>query len=154
MNKITTIIAIFFTLIANAQTVSIPDANFKAKLLAASPSNTIASTSTPIYNSTTGIWSVANYTNIDTSGDGEIQVSEAILIKYVNVQCFGCGNIQKITNLEGIQEFLSLEYFNCSSNLIGNLTDPLNISNPSIRYFNCSDNFIPAINIINLPNLF
>ena len=67
--------------LANAQIVNIPDANFKAKLLAASPTNTIASTQTPA--GPTGGMSV--YHTIDTNGDGEIQVTEAQAIKYLNV---------------------------------------------------------------------
>ena len=153
MSKIITIIVLFFTLIANAQIVSIPDANFKAKLLSASSSNAIASTEAPVYNAITSTWSVGTYTSIDTNSDGQIQISEAILIKYINVKCFGCGNPQKITSLVGIQDFLSLEYFNCGGNLLGNLSAPLNISNPSIRYFNCSTNLIQSINVINLPNI-
>ena len=35
---------------ANAQIVNIPDANFMYWLLTASPSNTIASTETPVFN--------------------------------------------------------------------------------------------------------
>jgi hypothetical protein len=48
-----------------AQIVTIPDANFKAKLLEASPTNVIA------YNN-------GGYIKIDVNNDGEIQQSEAL----------------------------------------------------------------------------
>ena len=70
---------------ANAQIVNIPDANFKAKLLSASASNTVASRQTPVYNPTYGTWSVSNYSSIDTNGDGEIQVTESRAIKWLKV---------------------------------------------------------------------
>jgi hypothetical protein len=57
----------------NAQIVSIPNVTFKAKLLSASASNYIAKANGNAY------------VSIDTNGDGEIQVSEAQSIKYLNV---------------------------------------------------------------------
>jgi hypothetical protein len=60
--------------------INIPDANFKAKLLAASHGIQIASTQTPdLYGY------VSFYSKIDTNNDGEIQVSEAIVIKYLKI---------------------------------------------------------------------
>lgn len=53
------------SLAVNAQIINIPDANFKAKLLSSSPSNTIAKNLS------------GNYFAIDANGDGEIQQSEA-----------------------------------------------------------------------------
>lgn len=58
------IILTFIGHVGNAQIVTIPDANFKAKLLAANPNNTIASNN------------FANVT-IDTNGNNEIEVNEA-----------------------------------------------------------------------------
>ncbi len=56
----------FFTT-ANSQIVNIPDANFKAKLLTANTTNTIAKNL------------FKNYIKIDVNNDGQIQESEAIL---------------------------------------------------------------------------
>jgi hypothetical protein len=69
----------FFLLIAinvfvsNAQIVTIPDANFKTKLLASSTSNTIARNS------------MGSNIKIDANSDNEIQVSEALQVGYLNV---------------------------------------------------------------------
>lgn len=49
----------------NSQIVNIPDANFKAKLLSSSPSNTVAKDLN------------GNYFAIDANGDGEIETTEA-----------------------------------------------------------------------------
>ena len=82
---------------ANAQIVNIPDANFKALLLSASPSN--------------GIAFDANYYNcsIDLNNDGEIQLNEI-----QNIYRLAISGLD-ISNLSGI------EYFsNCSPNVILN----------------------------------
>ena len=144
MNKIITIIAVFFTLIANAQIVSIPDANFKAKLLAASSSNTIASTDTPVYNATTNSWSVANYTNIDTNGDGEIQVSEALVIKYLDLSA------SNISNLSGIESFTNLQDLICTDNQL----NFLDVSqNTVLTKLSCGYNLFTALNLGQNTNL-
>jgi Leucine-rich repeat (LRR) protein len=89
----------------NAQIVNIPDANFKAKLLLASPSNYIASTETPDASG-----NVTTYSQIDTNNDGEIQVSEALAIKWLYI-------IQSsIANLTGIESFTNLEFLACGDN--------------------------------------
>ena len=139
MNKIITIVAVFFTLIANAQTVSIPDANFKAKLLSASSSNTIASTEAQVYNATNGSWSViSTYSNIDTSGDGEIQVSEALAIKYLDLSA------SNISNLSGIESFTNLQNLICENNQIG----ILDVSqNTALTKLNCGNNPFTSLDI-------
>ena len=60
MKKLYTLLFIAFAFITNAQIVNIPDANFKAKLLQASPSIQIAK-------STAGLW-----IKVDANNDGEI----------------------------------------------------------------------------------
>ena len=145
MNKITIIIAFFFTLIANAQTVSIPDANFKAKLLSASSSNTIASTEAQVYNATTGTWSViSTYSNIDTSGDGEIQVSEALVIKYLDLSA------SNISNLSGIESFTNLQNLICSDNQLSFLDVS---QNTVLTYLNCGINPFTSLNLSQNTNL-
>ena len=63
MKKLYTLLFLVYGFITNAQIVNIPDANFKAKLLSASASNGVASTETPLYNSSNGSWSVSSFHN-------------------------------------------------------------------------------------------
>ncbi|MEO8110130.1 MAG: T9SS type A sorting domain-containing protein [Ginsengibacter sp.] len=76
----------------NAQNVNIPDAVFKAALVA-DP-------------------------NIDINGDGEIQVAEAAAFTgAINVSSL----VISITNLQGIEAFTSLTQLDCSNNQLTNL---------------------------------
>ncbi|MCW1148457.1 T9SS type A sorting domain-containing protein [Flavobacterium lacisediminis] len=91
----------FFSIgvLGNAQIVNIPDANFKTRLLAASPSNTIAKNLS------------GSYFKIDSNSDGIIQVSEAEQVSYIYLNQYnGAG----IYSLVGINEFPNLTYFSCS----------------------------------------
>ena len=98
---------IAFTTFCNAQIINIPDANFKAKLLQASPFNEIASIENPIYDISNNSITIANYSTIDTNGDGEIQISEAVMIKYLNLsQIIVSSNI---TSIVGIEYFTNLQ---------------------------------------------
>jgi hypothetical protein len=124
--------------VGKAQIVNIPDANFKAKLLQASPDNYIASTQTPI-----DTW-VPTYSKIDTNNDGEIQVSEALAIQWLAV------DQSNITNLTGIEGFTNLLYLSCNSNQITSL----NVSGLTYLYdLDCSDNLLPSLDVSGLTNL-
>ena len=103
MKKLYFLFFFAFSFLANAQIINIPDANFKAKLLEASSSNYIASTED--INNTGGAF---NYTAIDTNNDGEIQVSEALAIKYLNVGPYQTSN-SNIRNLIGIEALTSFK---------------------------------------------
>lgn len=130
--------------VANAQIVNIPDANFKAKLLSASSSNQVASTQIPTYNSFSDSWSVSNYQTIDTNGDGEIQVSEAQVIKWLNV------NNTNISNLDGLNSFSNLQVFNC----VNMQTNTLNVSElTNLKSLNCSSSQITSLNVDGLTNI-
>ena len=124
---------------ANAQIVNIPDANFKARLLIASSSNIIASIQTPDING-----NVTTYNSIDTNGDGEIQVSEAALIKYLYL------SPTSITSLEGITSFTNLVNLKCSGlQLISlNLSGLINL-----KFLTCNNNQITSLNVSGLINL-
>ena len=94
---------IYFLLLAlglftgvNAQIINFPDANFKAKLLSASSSNQIASSATTFINS-----SPTSYNKIDINNDGEIQISEASNITWLNISS------SSISNLTGISFFMN-----------------------------------------------
>ncbi|NHN24472.1 T9SS type A sorting domain-containing protein [Flavobacterium jejuense] len=145
MKKIYLLLLVLLGLNLQAQIVNIPDANFKAKLLSASSSNQIASTQTP--NTFNG--SVSMYHKIDTNEDGEIQVSEALTIKYLNVSS---SNISSITGLEA---FTNILYLNATNNQLSNVNFSSNLnlkfiqlSNNIITNIDCSQNL--NLNTINL----
>jgi len=103
MKKLTFLTAILFALpiISFGQNVNIPDANFKAYL-------------------------VGNI-NINTNGDNQIQVSEAsvfnggIILIAGPGPGVGGGEGLNITDLTGIEAFVSLTYLNCSWNQLTSL---------------------------------
>ncbi|TBX71128.1 T9SS type A sorting domain-containing protein [Flavobacterium silvisoli] len=129
---------LFFNLI-QGQIINIPDANFKAKLLSASALVQVASIQTPNLSG-----NVSSYNSIDTNNDGEIQVSEALVIKYLNINS---GNIMDLT---GIENFTNLVNLNCSTNQL----TTLNISAlTNLVFLNCSVNQLSALNVTNLTSL-
>ncbi len=135
---------IAFTTFCNAQIINFPDANFKAKLLSAQTSNAIASNQNPTSNNLYTIWSVPSYNKIDTNNDGEIQISEAQDIQWLDVSS------ASITNMSGIENFTNLKYLNCKYNSLNtlNLSQLLNL-----EALNCFSSNISSINVTNLNNL-
>ncbi|RFC53278.1 T9SS type A sorting domain-containing protein [Brumimicrobium aurantiacum] len=107
-----------------ANIVNIPDANFKAALLA--QGTTITGN---------GI------SPIDTDGDGEICETEA--------QAY-TGNIQipsqGISDLTGIEAFTALTVLNCSSNQLTNLDVS---ANTALLTLNCTFNQLTSLNVAN-----
>lgn len=93
MKTLLSFITALITFSAQSQIISFPDANFKAKLLAASASNTIAQD-----------LSGADF-KIDANNDGEIEVSEAQQVKQLHVLYEPA-----ITSIVGIKNFTNLEY--------------------------------------------
>lgn len=128
----------FFSFIVNAQIINIPDANFKAALLSANTNN-IASTETPNSN---GL--VTSFNTIDTNGDGEIQVTEAQVIKLLKVEFLS------ISDLTGIEAFVNLEALWCGYNQLTSLNL---LNNSNTKYLNCKVNNINSLNISSLTNL-
>jgi uncharacterized repeat protein (TIGR01451 family) len=105
MKKLYTfLVVILTTLCSTAQIVNIPDANFKAKLLAASSSNWVASSQTPNVDG-----NVTSYNKIDTNNDGQIQVSEASAIKYLKIYDSSMNTLP-IYSVTGLESFTNLEY--------------------------------------------
>ena len=130
MKKILLFTVLLLSLFANAQIINIPDANFKAKLLAASPTN--------------GIALDANYNQIkiDINNDSEIQINEALQVYYLNI------HNSNINNLEGIRSFTNIINLVCE----GNSLTSLDLSGLANLYFlNCSLNL--ALSTINLNGL-
>ena len=113
------IILISYT-ITQAQIVNIPDTNFKNALLNHNPA-------------------------IDTNGDGEIQVNEAIAFSgYLNVEQ------KNIADLTGIEAFTNLTVLRCS----GNNLSFLNVSNnTNLTQLYCHYNQLSNLDISNNPNL-
>ena len=127
---------LLFTGMVKAQIVTIPDANFKAKLLAA--------TTIPI----NGIYIAkdlsGNPIKIDANNDGEIQNSEALAVSYSDVSS------SKISDLTGISSFTNLTSLNCSSNQLTSL-DVTSLVN--LTYLNCYYNQITSLDVMSLVNL-
>lgn len=145
---------IFFSINGTSQIINIPDANFKTKLLQANISNNVASSSYPI---NTPI-------NIDTNGNGEIEVSEVIVIKALDVSnsnIASLNGIQSFTNLKklicknnlltdlDVNNLTQLSFLDCSHNLLTNLS--CQSSNNKIEDFNCSYN---ELSTLLLPNFY
>ena len=114
MKKTLLIILVFCCInLIQAQNVNIPDVNFKNYLLSNSA--------------------------INTNGDGQIQVSEAIAF---NGSIF-CGN-KNISNLTGIQAFVNITELFCFANQL----TTLNLSqNTALLYLDCSSNQLTSLNI-------
>jgi Leucine-rich repeat (LRR) protein len=139
----------FFTT-ANAQIVTIPDANFKASLL-----------ESPYFTKDLA----GNYFKIDANNDGQIQELEALEVSSLNLRDL------KLYSLVGIQSFKNLKSLNCNDNLLRslnvtgltNLEDldcsfneivSLNVTGlTNLKELNCSYNVLTSINVIGLTNL-
>lgn len=137
-------VANFQLIVASDGIVNIPNANLKAKLLAANESNSIASNVNPNSSATLNV-----YTKIDTNQDGEIQFSEAQAIIYLNVS----GNQSTnggIQDLQGIEAFYNLITFSCKYNQLSSID--LSVL-PNIRNFYCTNNSLTSIDFTNTSDL-
>ena len=142
MKKLYFLLFFVFSFLAKAQIVNIPDANFKAKLLSANPSNSIASTEMSIYNAPSLNWIVSNYHTIDTNGDGEIQVVEAEAIKYLSLQ------YSTISDLTGIEAFVNLQTLYCHNNQLTSLDIT---QNTQLRVLHCFNNQLTSLDFTQNP---
>lgn len=135
MKKIlfTSILIIGFSWIGKAQIINFPDANFKGILLSASTSNTIATNAShfPII--------------IDTSGDGEIQLSEALQVHQLRI------TNANISNLSGIEYFANLANLNCNNNQLTSLA--LLATLPNLASLYCDQNQLTALDVSGLSAL-
>ena len=109
---------------AQAQNVNIPDAIFKAALVANS--------------------------SINTNMDAEIQVSEASVFNgsiYLAVVIFNSPGLNNITDLTGIEAFVSLISLDCS----GNALTSLDVSAcTALTYLYCRENFWSSLTSLNV----
>ena len=126
------LVLVFMVLTANAQIINIPDVNFKARLLAASPSNTTAASG------------VTTFIKIDSNNNNEIEVSEALQVTMLNV------SISEIYDMTGIEYFTNLRTLNCDQNHISTL-DLNNLS--SLKSLYCNLNLLTALNLTGLTQL-
>lgn len=125
------LLALCFITSAKAQIINFPDANFKAKLLAANTSNFTASD--------------VNHDAmvIDANSNGEIEVSEALNVYILEIQD---SNIQDLT---GIAYFTNLWQLTCRGNQLTNL----DVSNLNLAYLFCGNNQIGNLNLGHSNNL-
>uniref|UniRef100_UPI0023F585B1 DUF7619 domain-containing protein n=1 Tax=Flavobacterium filum TaxID=370974 RepID=UPI0023F585B1 len=115
-----------------AQIITIPDANFKAKLLEASPFNQIA------------LNAAGESVAIDINTDGEIQVSEALQIQTLYL------GYSFITSLEGISYFVNLRRLDVYNSQLSELDLTQNIN---LEYLYCQENQLTILNVSGLSNL-
>lgn len=115
----------------NAQTITIPDANFKAKLLEANETNYIAN------------YLGGKSAKIDTNGNGEIEISEALKITELSL------DNAKIISLEGIKNFVNLKYLSFYNNMVSTF----DLNGMNIINLDCSSNQITDIDVTGLANL-
>lgn len=103
MKKIYLIISLIMFTVFNAQIVNIPDANFKAYLLSANSTNYIAK---DVNN---------NSVVIDTNGDNEIQVSEANIIRTLDISGTTNSIGSQISSIVGVKSFTNLSKLSVQS---------------------------------------
>ena len=116
----------------NAQIITIPDVNFKAKLLSASTSNSIA---LDINN---------NSIVIDINSNNSIELSEALVVYSLNV------SNSNISSLQGLNYFTNLEELYCNNNQLTTLDVS---SNVNLYYINCKNNFLTTIDTSSINDL-
>lgn len=116
-----------------ADIVVFTDANFKQRLVTASPIFGVATNSN------------YEFVSIDTNGDGEIQVSETLPIKGLNIMN------SNVVNLTGIQAFTNLEIFDCTNNQITNIEVINSLTN--LKVFKCISSGFATLNLSTLTNL-
>jgi uncharacterized repeat protein (TIGR01451 family) len=150
--KLLFLIALFCTIQITAQTVSIPDANFKAKLIQANISIQIA-------RNLAGQWF-----KIDANSDGQIQTTEAQQVSALYV------NFSNISNMTGIASFTNLKILSCYNNTITgidvsalsqlqelycytNSLTSLVVTGTALKRLDCFENPITAINFLGLNTL-
>jgi hypothetical protein len=116
----------------SAQTINIPDQYFKTRLLQSSPSFEVAKNI-----------SGANIV-VDTNGNGEIEVSEALNVYQLKI------DNSAISNLTGVEYFTNLRKLVCWNN---QLTTFSTAGLTNLKYLDLSSNNISTINLDALTNL-
>ncbi len=137
MKKLYILLFLAFSFIVNAQIINFPDANFKAALV----------------NSNWQYGSIAKNINgnnmtIDTNGDGEIQVTEALQVYQFNITSVNSSNINSI---EGVNSFSNLKKIYCDGISMSsvNIDGLLNLEELYVMYCGLTN-----YNIVNCPNFY
>nr|WP_294787130.1 T9SS type A sorting domain-containing protein [uncultured Flavobacterium sp.] len=136
------IFAFYYFIGLSAQVINFPDPNFKATLLRSDTTNLIAKDS------------YGQSIKIDVNKNGEIEVSEALLVKDLNFGYYEYGVISQIYNLQGIENFSNLEYltFQFLPKVTSvNLSNLINLKHLSMSQ--CSITSFDASSLINLQKL-
>jgi hypothetical protein len=132
MKKFYAIFLLSICFVAQSQIVNIPDPIFKAELVAASPENYTAM-------GTNG----SNIT-IDTNGDGEIQLTEALAVYRLNL-------VAPSSDLTGIKSFVNLQQLDAGYLALETL-DVSGMTNLVTIYV--TDNFITSLNVSGCTQLY
>ncbi|KFF18865.1 T9SS type A sorting domain-containing protein [Chryseobacterium sp. JM1] len=134
--------------VCNAQVVTIPDANFKARLLSSSPTNAVAQDLS------------GNWFKIDANNDGQIQVSEALNVSYIQLIQGQIGNVTGIKSFANLVSFKSNGNYDIAQLDLSNMTKLKNITLEfhyltGINTLGCPllENFYMSYNSVDLPNL-
>jgi hypothetical protein len=115
--------------------VNIPDANFKAKLIG---------TNCVDFNDD------GNFDgDADTNNDGQIQFSEALAVKRLQVNNTALPSPNAISDLTGIEAFTNLVDLNCMLNTLGNFTYTI----PSLHTLTVGNNSLNTLDLLGVPNL-
>ncbi|MFN3753949.1 T9SS type A sorting domain-containing protein [Flavobacterium sp.] len=120
---------ILFGLSTQAQIINIPDANFKNALV-----NTLCVDNNSFY---------GGDVDADTNNDGEIQISEALLVTKLILNNY---NISSLTGIEYFTNLVSLE-------VGGNPLITLNLQIPSLKKLTCHNAQLTELIVDGLPNL-
>jgi hypothetical protein len=143
MKKTLLFISLFIIKIASGQVIYFPDANFKAKLLAADTDNFQFAG----VNNANGYYT---FIKLDANNNGEIEVSEAQQVNFLNIRQYFGSNSNLISDLTGIEYFANLAVLECQNNSISTI----NISNLiQLKAITCQYNQISNLDISNLINL-
>ncbi|HLP65062.1 DUF7619 domain-containing protein [Flavobacterium sp.] len=121
--------------------VTIPDANFKSILLSANWSNGIAGDN--IQGNSSAI--------IDLNGDGEIQMSEACKIYYLNLDTY--SSTDNIADITGIEAFNNLIYLFASDNQFATFSQYAFYNLSNLQTLNLANCNISSLYVNNLTNL-
>lgn len=141
MKKKLSLLFLLLVIVAKAQIINFSDANFKAKLLSSSPSNTIAKDLS------------GNYFAIDANADGEIQQTEADAVgelQVVESDSVICAN----TNIQGISSFTQIKKIKIDYAFP--VVNPLTIANlqelQEIDFISSIWNWVPTYTVVNINN--
>src|SRR5574343_202040 len=113
-----------FSFLSNAQNITFTDVNFKNALVNTICINNDANPGADI--------------DADVNNDGEIEISEALLVTNLSI------NNQNISNIDEIGYFSNLQYLSCSQNSISSIEF---FNNTTLQSLFCSGNLMTTIDL-------